>query len=74
MPRSLESIAREAAEMVVSTAQCAGYDIPDRRAIFFRSDLMSLENDIAIWLQDHMSPEEPGLPSPDDVRGILKQP
>jgi hypothetical protein len=72
MARPLEIVAREVAEMAVSTAQCAGYDISARRAVFFRSDLMSLETDILIWLQDHMSPEESELPSIADVRGILK--
>lgn len=44
MPRSLEAIAKEIAEQAVSTAQCAGYDIPDRRAVFYRSDVGKLED------------------------------
>lgn len=57
MPRSLEEIARETAEMVVSTAQCAGYDTLARRALFYRSDVMKLEDEILIWLQNHMALE-----------------
>ncbi len=57
MPRSIEAVAKEAAEKVVRMAEGAGYGIRAHRACFFRNDLMSLENDIAIWLSQHMAPE-----------------
>lgn len=54
MARSLDSIARFIADRAVSEAEAAGYQFNPGRAMFYRSDLMSLENGITIWLQDHM--------------------
>lgn len=57
MPRDLHEIAKEAADDVVSTAQCAGYEINARRVLFYRSDLGSLQDAIHNWLSDHMEPK-----------------
>jgi hypothetical protein len=57
MARDLYEIARECAENVISTAQCAGYDIRANRALFFRGDVGNLADTITDWLQAHMKME-----------------
>ena len=55
----LYEIAKECAGDVVSTAQCAGYEVNGRRAVFFRSDIGDLADVIFQWLEAHMEIEHP---------------
>ena len=57
--RSIDDIAKEIASWGVTIAQCAGYEVKPERDLFFTSDRMDLEGDIARWLEDHMQLEKP---------------
>jgi hypothetical protein len=59
MARDLYDVAKEVAGGAVSSAQCAGYEISENRALFFRSDLSNLADAIHQWLEDHMVVEQP---------------
>ena len=53
MARGLYEIAKEIADETLVIARCAGYEVRSER----RSDVASLADDIADWLERHMQLE-----------------
>ena len=54
MSDALDKIARASAALIMERAAAAGYEFRVERSIFYRSDVMDLEGQIANWLESHV--------------------